>query len=311
MVKTLLEWAAQRGYRIAWGPATLVEDARREISARKSDLEIEAKFFDDQLKDIVAGRLDNPDQTVVIIAKPRPAHLVHFDLDGKDFDAVLPPTYFRYRATFEEVRLDLVANGLPGAQAEFIAAPLKATASRLGLVFYGRNNISYVPGLGSYVQLCGYMTDAKLPATNVKLEGAGSLLPECTDCSICTSICPTGAVAEDRVLLRAQHCLTYVNENPGDWPEWVGSDAHNSLLGCLDCQRACPANPELTIEDTGVRFSAAETLALISGDATEMSAGTENGIRSKLAWLGQPAFESVLGRNLEGLIESRSRGGRR
>ena len=304
MIQQLLDWASQRGYRIAWGPESLVEDACREISARTAGLEIDGQLFEDQLKDIVAGRMNNASRTVVIIAKPRSAHLVHFDIDGKDLAALLPPTYFRYRATFEEVRLDLAANGLPGAQVEFLTAPLKATASRLGLVYYGRNNISYAPGLGSYIQLCGYLTDAKLPERNAAVVGPGSLLPECEGCSICMHTCFNGAITEDRVLLRAERCLTYLNENPGSWPEWVNPKAHNSLLGCLDCQRACPVNPELTVEDTGVRFSASETKVLLSGDATMPGAGTENGIRSKLAWLGQPAVESLLGRNLRALMQS-------
>jgi epoxyqueuosine reductase len=303
MNRGVLEWAAQRGYRIAWGPSSVVEDVRREIAGRLSGSQIDDRFFEHELRAILGGESDNLGQTVVVVAKPRPAHLVHFDLDGKSFDALLPPTYFRYRALFEEIRLDLAENGLPGARTEMLTAPLKAVAAHLGLISYGRNNITYVPGLGSYFQLCGYMTDAALPETGLKPE---SLLAQCENCGLCMQMCPTGAIMEDSVLLRAERCLTYANENAGDWPGWVDPRAHNSLLGCLECQRCCPANPELTIEDTGVSFSNAETRLLLSQDLSTMSAGAENGIRSKLAWLGQPYVEPVLGRNLRALIRAKS-----
>ena len=133
-----------------------------------------------------------------------------------------------------------------------------------------------------------------------------SLLRQCENCGICASICPTDAISEERVLLRAERCLTFINENPGAWPGWVSPQAHNCLLGCLECQRACPANSELRIEDTGLSFSAAETRRLLSPESTA-DERAETGIRAKLAWLGQPYVESGLGRNLRALLQSKNR----
>lgn len=299
MIQNLAAWTAQRGYRIAWGPGSVVEDVRREIAGRLSGSQIDDRFFERELRGILGSEFYNSGQMVVIVAKPCPAHLVHFDFDGKSLDALLPPTYFRYRALFEEIRLDLAENGLPDTRTEILTAPLKAVAARLGLISYGRNNITYVSGLGSYFQLCGYLTDAALPEMELKPV---SLLAQCENCGLCMKMCPTGAIEEDRILLRAERCLTYANENPGDWPDWVDPRAHNSLLGCMECQRCCPANPELEVEDTGIRFSDAETRLLLSQDLSSLSAGAENGIRSKLAWLGQPYAEPVLGRNLRALV---------
>lgn len=305
MTETLQSWSAQRGYRVAWGPSSIVENARKAIAARKAASEIEGAFYQGQLNPIIAAEAEPSERTVIVVAKPRAAHLIHFEVDGGSFEGLFPPTYFRYRALFEEVRLDLVDNVFHGSRIEFLAAPLKAIASRVGLVKYGRNNICYADGLGSYIQLCGYVTDAALPQTNAA-ECAESLLPECDNCGICTSVCPTGAIAEERVLLRAERCLTFLNENPGNWPEWLSSRAHNALLGCLECQQACPANPELPIEDTGVSFSAAETRLLLSEEAAADDRAN-TGIRSKLAWLGQPYSEPVLGRNLRALLRSKNR----
>ncbi|MBN1570403.1 MAG: hypothetical protein JXA73_21350 [Acidobacteria bacterium] len=304
MIEKLRAWAEQRGYRVAWGPGSVVERVQQEIARRRSCQEIDPRFFESQLESLVGKENRRIAGSVVVIAKPRPAHSVRFNIDGKDFDALLPPTYFRYRATFEDVRMDIAEHGLPGVQIEYLQAPLKATAGCLGLVQYGRNNISYAPGIGSYMQLCGYWVDVLLPPMEEDIPAAPSLLPQCENCGICGSVCPTEAISEDRVLIRAERCLTLMNENPGDWPDWVNPGAHNCLLGCLECQRCCPANPDLPVESTGLVFSAAETRILLSDESTPDDRA-ETGIRMKLAWLGQPYVESILGRNLFALTRSK------
>lgn len=300
MIERLQQWAGQRGYRVAWGSRNVVAGVRREIAGRRANLELDQRLFESELKTIVGEEHDDAGQTVVVVAKPRPAHVVSFELSGEVVDALLPPTYFRYRAVFEVVRADLAANGLPGARVEHLVAPLKAIGSRLGLVGYGRNNISYAPVFGSYFQLCGYVTDAVLPEPEGARSFVESLLPECAGCDACVSMCPTGAIAEERTLLRAERCLTFANENAGEWPGWISPRVHHCLLGCLECQRACPVNPELPIEHTGLRFSETETNLLLS-DKSAVEGNTETGIRAKLAWLGQPYAEPVLGRNLRAL----------
>jgi len=304
MIDTLQNWADDRGYRVAWGPTEVVLRARAEIDARRESGELDADFCRDQLEFLFESDGVGPDETVVVVALPRPAHRVGFDLGDTRLDALLPPTYLRYRRTFEEVRQDLAVNGLPGASVEHLTAPLKTVAKMLGLVRYGRNNIAYAEGIGSYMQLCGYLTDAALPVSADRVGERPDLLPECEDCTICRSACPTKAIADDRVLLRAERCITLANENPGAWPDSLPARAHHCLIGCLLCQRACPANPKLRIDDTGVCFSADESRTLIDGDRPADS-HAENGIRSKLAWLGQPGIEPVLGRNLRALLERR------
>lgn len=76
-------------------------------------------------------------------------------------------------------------------------------------------------------------------------------------------------------------------------------------MGCLLCQRVCPANPPLPVEDTGLGFSAGETKALIE-TPDRLSAHVANGLRKKFAWLGLSYPEDVLGRNLAALTGDRS-----
>jgi hypothetical protein len=79
--------------------------------------------------------------------------------------------------------------------------------------------------------------------------------------------------------------------------------AHNCIIGCLLCQRACPANPKLPVERTGVVFTAEETEALL-GDGGVHEGPAREGIKAKLERLGQPYQEPVLGRNLRALLEA-------
>ncbi len=300
MSDRLREWAQARGYRVAWGPAAAAGAGRREILERRDRGEFDAGFFRATLAALSEAPAPPDEATVVAVAKPVPAHTVRFLLPGRAVTALVPPTYVRYRATFEEVRQDLAHNALPGARVEHLGWPMKATAARLGLVRYGRNNVAYAPGVGSYVQLCTFLTDAALPADDA---GAAepALLDECANCTACASACPAGAIDEERVLLHGERCLTHLNESEGEWPPWLPPSAHHCLLGCLLCQRACPVNGELDVVDSGLEFSEDETRVLLGEDAGP-AGRAENGIRFKLAWLGQPYAEPVLGRNLRALL---------
>jgi epoxyqueuosine reductase len=239
---------------------------------------------------------------VVVVAVPRPAHRVVFALTRTErAEALLPPTYFRYTASFEDIRQDLAANGLPLARVEHLNGPHKAIAARLGLVRYGRNNIVYAPGIGSYLQLGVFWTDAKLPGRPA--PDRPTLLPECAGCDRCRKACPTGAIGEDRVLLRAHLCLAYANQHPGVWPEWASRGPHRCLQGCLFCQLACPVNPALPIEDSGLSFSPTETTALLEA-GENLPPAVRNSLRIKLAWLGRGHMETLLGRNLAALVRT-------
>jgi epoxyqueuosine reductase len=302
----LREWAAERHYGVAWGPLTVIRDSSEEIRRRWAGGELDDALYRAELADLDGGEVPTSG-SVLVVAKPRPASRVTFDLPSGPLDALLPPTYVRYRATFEEVRQDLAAHALPGARVEHLPGPLKTIASRLGLVRYGRNNVTYLTGAGSYIQLCGFVTDASLPNGAMDVGGP-RLLDECESCWRCQRACPTRAIDSDRLLLHAERCLTLLNERTDPWPDWVPARAHRCLIGCLLCQRACPANPELPVEETGVHFTEGETRELLRA-AEEGAERDETGVRMKLAWLGRNDPESLLGRNLRALIEARGSAG--
>ena len=153
----------------------------------------------------------------------------------------MPPHYAGYRT---------VPDGLTAVVAEALAAgghravrfepPLKTLAAGSGLARYGRNNVAYVPGLGSYLMLAACATDAPPPAGTPWSEPRQ--LARCERCTACLRACPAGAIRADRFLLQTDRCLTSTNESEAPFPDWVDPAWHHAAVGCLRCQQSCPEN---------------------------------------------------------------------
>jgi epoxyqueuosine reductase len=173
-----------------------------------------------------------------------------------------PPTYVGYTRRTESVQAVLAAwlreDGYRLAKPRL---PLKTLAVRSGLANYGRNNICFVPGLGSFLQLVGGYSD--LPCEDDPWREAKAL-DRCASCVACLRYCPTGAITSDRFLLHAERCLTYHNEAAGDFPGWIDPSWHHCLVGCLRCQTVCPENRAVAgwIEDRA-EFSEPETALFV------------------------------------------------
>jgi len=162
--------------------------------------------------------------------------------NGETLALILPPTYVGYDETRKWVE-DLLAEILrtKGYRVVRPSLPLKLLAVRSGLGWYGRNNICYVPGMGSFLQLVSVYSD--LPCQKDSWREA-QMMPSCQNCYACRLSCPTGAISSDRFLLRAERCIVFHNERRGHipFPGWIDSSWHNCLLGCLHCQLVCPQN---------------------------------------------------------------------
>ncbi len=200
----------------------------------------------------------------MIIAVPRPQVRVIFNRKGERLPLIIPPTYVAYKNTHRQVE-NLLTEILGGEKHQVAKAslPEKLLAVRIGLGFYGKNNISYIDGMGSLHQLVSFYTE--LPC---KEHSWQELQPmnRCLNCSACLRSCPTGAITPERFLLRAERCIVFHNERMGDFPSWLDPNWHNCVIGCLECQRVCPENKNLLewIEDKG-EFSQEETALLLEG----------------------------------------------
>lgn len=266
MSQRLLDWAFTQGYRVTWSSVASLREARAEIERRRDSGEIDRSFY---------ARLpfsDRPDplpenaRSLAVLAVPRPAYTVAFEVDGEHVDAMLPPTYCHYRDLPRRL-LPSVAAALGGDVwlLDDSQAPLKTLAVWNGLAEYGRNNIAYVQGMGSYHQLAGFLCDRDLGVPPFPPARRPKSMDECESCTLCRRACPTGAIGEDRFLLHAERCLTLFNEEPDPWPDWLQDDAHNCLVGCMLCEEACPKNKGLLrVESSGVSFTAEETRSILN-----------------------------------------------
>jgi len=204
--------------------------------------------------------------SLFIIAIPVPQFKAIFHQNEKELSLLIPPTYLYGLDIVNQIN-DLLGNLLnfEGYTVEYARLPQKTLAVRSGLAEYGRNNITYVPGMGSFHRLAAYYSDFPVEQDNWQEL---KMMDLCKECSACVRKCPTGAIPTDRFLLNVDRCITYHNEQPGEipFPEWIDPSWHNCLVGCLHCQKICPANKKVkNWIETGPIFSEDETELLLSG----------------------------------------------
>jgi len=262
-------------------------DLQEEIEGRYRQGLFDEEFYQEWLTQFAFSPPDSlPEaRSVIIVAVPQPQTRVTFTWDGEPVRFIIPPTYFEQKT--ENCVRELLARVLEPAGYRVAEAvlPKKLLAVRSGLATYGKNNISYVPGMGSFFGLVAVYSD--LPAQEDNWREP-QMMESCRNCSACLRHCPVGAIpsaasfdsaqgklrtgTSERFLLHAERCITFHNEKPGDvpFPAWIDPSWHNCLMGCLHCQRVCPQNKEfLHWVEERAEFSQEETALLLQGVALD------------------------------------------
>lgn len=241
---------------------------------------------------------DMPDaRSLIVIATPQPPTPVVFHYQAKEYDVWLPPTYAGYervprelQETLNPIFADAGYRFLPASK-----VPFKRTVVSSGLGRYGRNNICYIEGMGSFFGLNVFFSDLLCPVDHWQDP---QVLDRCSTCSACVKMCPTGAIAPDRFMLHAERCLTFFNEKSGDvpFPDWIKKSAHNSLIGCMICQAVCPENKDVKKwMSAPVEFSEQETGLILRGLGPDSLGGV---VVDKLTQIGLADSWKLLPRNL-------------
>jgi epoxyqueuosine reductase len=201
-------------------------------------------------------------RSIIIVALPAPQIRLYFCWKGIRLAVIVPPTYAGYSTTMSHVQAVLATWIEPeGYKVAGALLPLKTLAAWSGLAAYGRNNICYVDGMGSFLQLAGAFSD--LPCSADAWQEP-RMLRRCDSCVACLRSCPSGAIAKDRFLLHTENCLTYYNEGTADLPAWVRTSWHHCLIGCMKCQSVCPENRDvLNWFDDRCEFAEYETACLV------------------------------------------------
>jgi len=254
----------ERGYRGRVVPIEHVPQLKYEIEENVGQGKIDARLYEKYMTyfrfDVTA--ILPGARSVIVTAAPQPQRQVIFRFKGQPQSVTIPPAY--YRDTDNPVS-EILEKSLGSSSYQFnsIALPLKLLAVCSGMAKYGKNNIAYVEGLGSFARLRAFLSD--MPAD--RSDGfKPEVMKECDKCKACLNECPAKAIVPDRFLIHAERCITFLNEGDEEFPEWVDPAWHNSLIGCMKCQLACPVNKSSArwVEE-GEDFNEAETDLILSG----------------------------------------------
>ena len=131
--------------------------------------------------------------------------IINLRFADRHIPVFMPPNYPFHGLTramlLEEIRRTIIPDSGHRVDRVDYHFFMKLAAVRSGLAQYGRNNICYVEGMGSFFI-------PRLPDRS-RLRG-GSLgdlsnLPFCNHCSICIDACPTSAIQPGSICHR---CIT-------------------------------------------------------------------------------------------------------
>jgi epoxyqueuosine reductase len=288
----------RRGLKSAIVSAAHVTELRRTIENGRAEGLIHdevyrqyARSFDSMLsQDFPSAR------SIVAVALPQPLLEVMVTVDGKRQPVIIPQSYDH---AVRKPVANAVENILKphGYEVRHAALPRKLLAAHSGLARYGKNNIAYVDGMGSFLELLAFYTD--LPCVSDAWQDP-QMLELCDDCTACVKKCPTGAIDPDRFQLYAEKCLTFHNESSEPFPAWIDKSWHHCLIGCMKCQHYCPVNKDVrSWTERFAELTGEESEALLSGaPKTELPKGLLS-IFENTALLDDPA---ALARNLKSVL---------
>ncbi len=272
VTKDLLLHLAERGCKGRIVSVQHLHDLQEEIEGRYKQGLLDKGFYQERLTyfDFRIPEKLRESKSLIVVAVPRPQSQAVFTWNGESYELIIPPTYVaneKTRRRMEHFFSQILAT--KGYRVASTALPLKLLAVRSGLGSYGRNNICYVSGMGSFLQLVAFYSDLPFEEDNWQ---EAQMMRNCQNCGTCRQNCPTGAIPSDRFLLHAERCISFHNEKKGDvpFPTWIDSSSHNCLVGCMHCQRVCPQNREFLqwIEEKE-EFSQEETALLLQGAPRE------------------------------------------
>jgi epoxyqueuosine reductase len=239
--------------------------------------------------------------SIIMVAYPsKPANLT-FNFENSKYIFKLPPAYIDKDSSLIEVETSL--NKFLNPKGHYVklglTLPRKLLAVRSGLASYGRNNICYVEGMGSFLNIVPLYSN--IPCTDGVLHDIRDMI-QCQNCKICINACPTKAIKDNSFLIDNEKCLTYFNEEGKDFkfPDWINPSSHNSIYGCSICQDVCPVNKAyLKNLNEPFEFSEEETLLLLNGKPLELFSEE---LRNKVEDLNMLEYLGTLPRNLKVLI---------
>ena len=174
----------------------------------------------------------------------------------------------------------------------------KAWAAKAGLGWIGKNSLLLNRERGSFYFLCEIIVD-------FDLDYDQPIADFCAKCRKCLEACPTGALAEPRIL-DARRCISYFTiEYRGDLPAELRDKFGNWMFGCDICQDVCPWNRKSTPQSVPEFDAVPELLDKTKAEWQEITRDVYNrlfkdtavtrtrfeGLKRNIKFLGTPEAE--------------------
>ncbi len=239
--------------------------------------------------------------SLIIVATPSYRADLKFQFKNKNFSLKIPPIYSDKETVTDRIKkLTSEIFNKNGYNTFPVVLPKKLIAVKSGLAKYGKNNLAYINGMGSYHRLTLFATD--LPCDYDTWQTETQTLDRCKKCLACQKICPTSAISKNKFLINAERCLSYFNEQPAQFPAWIDSSSHNCIVGCLKCQEICPENKNyastFTTKET---FDERETQMILANVPYEK---LPEDLQTRISNLCLKYYYNKLSRNISPLIEN-------
>ncbi|MEP7280471.1 MAG: tRNA epoxyqueuosine(34) reductase QueG [Rubrivivax sp.] len=155
-------------------------------------------------------------------------------------------------------------------------------AARSGIGWRGKHTLALRRDAGSMFFLGEIFVDLALPVTP-------PVSAHCGSCRACLDVCPTQAIVAP-YRLDARRCISYLTiEHAGPIPTALRAAIGNRILGCDDCQLACPWNKyaqRSTLPDFDPRqgLAGASLLALWRWTEAEFGTRLEGSAIRRIGW---------------------------
>ncbi|MGD8992574.1 MAG: hypothetical protein PVI00_14050, partial [Desulfobacterales bacterium] len=212
----LVEDIKAKGWQASFVSIERVKDLEAEIGARRQKGLLDPVLFDEYLAsfDFACERRLIDARSLIIIGVPQPQVQVVFEVGHQSIPVIIPPTYAFSIDQLVIARLNSFFS-FTSYHFKQVRLPEKLLAVRSGLAQYGKNNISYMPNLGSFYRPVVFISDIPCEADGWE---APTVMAQCEKCTACMKACPSGAISSERFQLHAERCLTFCNESKRDFP---------------------------------------------------------------------------------------------
>lgn len=227
------------GYKGKFTSITHINELKSEILGLREKGKLNDKIFNDYLQFDYDELKEY--KSMIIVAMKLPVVILEVEKNDVTREIMIPSAYYSggqvesFNKNMETLFRSNSINYKP------VHLPCKLLVARTGLGAYGRNNISYIDGFGSYFRARVFLTDVDIREDNWNKVRQSEL---CASCSVCIDGCPNDLISTDSYLIDAGKCITFHNEIEDDFPTWINPKWHNALIGCMKCQYDCPINIE-------------------------------------------------------------------